>query len=185
MLKDRGHTLKGAKRWVWLSHFINKRNYTIGAEIGVHKGNTTSKLMASCPALHLIVVDKWENITPDPNGEKIGCEKDDMELIKSIFDDRMKSYRRRLTILRGDSSQMADNVKDNSLDFIFIDADHRYEPVKRDIAAWVPKLKPGGLLSGHDISLPGVQKAVEELVPTYRKTNVDDIWAAKKEDYVG
>lgn len=54
---------------------------------------------------------------------------------------------------------------DESLDFIFIDADHSYESVKEDIVAWYPKLKPGGVLSGHDYRsnhFPGVSLAVDE-----------------------
>jgi predicted O-methyltransferase YrrM len=43
---------------------------------------------------------------------------------------------------------MAGKVKDGSLDFVFIDADHRYLAVIKDLAAWTPKLKPGGTLCG-------------------------------------
>jgi predicted O-methyltransferase YrrM len=53
------------------------------------------------------------------------------------------------------------------LDFVFIDADHSYEGCKADIEAWFPKVKPGGLLSGHDYDNPdfpefGVKRAVDE-----------------------
>ena len=109
----------------------------------------------------------------------------DMDQMFNIFFTRIKPYRKRVTILKGDSTQMADKVKDGSLDFIFIDADHRYAAVKKDIIAWTPKLKPGGLLSGHDINLPGVFQAVEELIPNYVSVGIDHVWAAKKEDYVG
>lgn len=51
---------------------------------------------------------------------------------------------------------------DGSLDFIFIDADHSYAAVKADIAAWKPKLKPDGVLAGHDIGMKDVKKAVAE-----------------------
>lgn len=51
---------------------------------------------------------------------------------------------------------------DESLDFIFIDADHQYESVLKDIAGWLPKLKYGRTLAGHDYDWPGVKKAVDE-----------------------
>jgi predicted O-methyltransferase YrrM len=59
---------------------------------------------------------------------------------------------------------------DNSFDFVFIDGDHTYEGVKADIAAWSPKLKPTGMLAGHDYtpaghpdtSFEGVGRAVRE-----------------------
>lgn len=54
---------------------------------------------------------------------------------------------------------------DQSLDWVYIDADHHYEPVCRDIDAWLPKVKPGGVIAGHDYSdYPGfgVIRAVSE-----------------------
>ncbi len=53
---------------------------------------------------------------------------------------------------------------DASVDFCFVDADHEYESVMADIAAWLPKVKPGGLFAGHDFSdcHRGVQRAVRE-----------------------
>ena len=52
-----------------------------------------------------------------------------------------------------------------SLDFVFIDAGHMYEEVKEDISLWLPKVKPGGVISGHDYSnkWPGVAAAVNEM----------------------
>lgn len=51
---------------------------------------------------------------------------------------------------------------DASLDFVFIDANHSYEAVINDIRAWWPKIRPGGLLAGHDYSWTGVARAVHE-----------------------
>lgn len=55
--------------------------------------------------------------------------------------------------------------KTNQLDFVFLDASHDYDSVKADIQAWLPKIKPGGLLAGHDAGSPGVACAVAELLP--------------------
>lgn len=57
-----------------------------------------------------------------------------------------------------------DYHSDYKSDFIFIDGDHRYEAVKRDILKAITYMKPGGILSGHDFDWPGVQKAVGEVL---------------------
>ena len=63
----------------------------------------------------------------------------------------------------------AKHYTDGFFDLVFIDANHDYEAVKADILAWMPKVKPGGLLLGHDYYTttanphPGVRQAVKEL----------------------
>lgn len=70
-------------------------------------------------------------------------------------------------LLRGDSSEIATCFPDKTLDFVFIDGDHRYPGVCRDIRAWLPKVAPGGFLTGHDANYDGVSRAVHELLPTF------------------
>ena len=67
-----------------------------------------------------------------------------------------------------DASQLYEN---NSLDFVFIDASHKYNDVKDDIEHWFPKVRKGGMLAGDDLSWPGVGKAVKELLPEYKNVN--------------
>lgn len=70
----------------------------------------------------------------------------------------------RFDYLRTDSVKAAKHFSDDSLEAVFIDADHRYEHVRRDLAAWLPKVKPGGLVAGHDYwpKDRGVVRAVDE-----------------------
>jgi predicted O-methyltransferase YrrM len=65
--------------------------------------------------------------------------------------------------IRSKSARAAGFVKSN-LDFVFIDASHEYEDVKSDIAVWLPKVRPGGIVAGHDFdgTFPGVVRAVTE-----------------------
>ena len=68
--------------------------------------------------------------------------------------------------LRMTSIQASTLFKNQSLDFVFIDASHSYIDVKNDILAWKPKIKKNGILAGHDYrsSWPEVIRAVDELL---------------------
>lgn len=61
------------------------------------------------------------------------------------------------------SSVWASKFIKNNLDFVFIDADHDYENCRDDIAAWLPKVRKGGIIAGHDYdgTFPGVVRAVD------------------------
>jgi len=62
---------------------------------------------------------------------------------------------------------------------VFIDADHSYESVKKDILKYTPKLKERGLLTGHDIDYPGVNKAVRELITEF-DVGPNFVWIKKQ-----
>lgn len=66
---------------------------------------------------------------------------------------------------RGHSHNLPEMFADEYFDVIFIDGDHSYEAVKKDIELWYPKVKPGGIIAGHDYTEEygyGVVKAVKE-----------------------
>ena len=165
------------RRWNWISEQILKHGFTKGAEIGCHKGNTTSYVLQYCPEVHLIAVDLWAFLP------EVYCPREltlrtneNQDAIFNIFKKKVEPYKKRLQILRGVSWEMANLVPDESLDFIFIDADHGYENVKKDIIAWVPKVKKGGLICGHDINISGVYQAVQELIIDSKAAGTDVIW---------
>lgn len=62
--------------------------------------------------------------------------------------------------LQMDSVEAAKQFADASVDFVFIDGGHTKEQVLADISAWRPKVKPGGILAGHDADWPEVLAAV-------------------------
>lgn len=67
------------------------------------------------------------------------------------------------------SPDAAGKFEDGSLAFVFIDASHDYASVAADIRAWLPKVKPGGVLAGHDFGMSGVAHAVKELLPVFEQ----------------
>lgn len=66
-------------------------------------------------------------------------------------------------IITDESYVAAKGFADGIVDFCMIDASHEYRFVKRDIEAWLPKIKPGGVIAGDDLDAPGVRKAVKEV----------------------
>jgi predicted O-methyltransferase YrrM len=81
-----------------------------------------------------------------------------------------------VNILVSDSAEAAKQFADASVDMAFIDADHSYSAVKRDIAAWLPKIKPGGVLSGHDRRRASVARAVIEAFGKYNTSGPEAWW---------
>lgn len=67
-----------------------------------------------------------------------------------------------IRVVESDSAAAADLFEDESLDGIFIDAAHDYDSVVKDVAAWFPKVKPGGIFAGHDYPCDDVKRAVDE-----------------------
>lgn len=67
-----------------------------------------------------------------------------------------------------ESSVASTRFKDNSLDFVYIDAAHDYDSVKSDIETWIVKIKPGGMMAGDDYKWPGLSRAVGEFFPYHQ-----------------
>jgi hypothetical protein len=132
----------------------------VGAEIGVCLGVTTE----------LILKDKDTNIEKyyavdnyptyiDWNGLPITIER--QEKIKQHAYNRLSPLIG-VQLVYTDSTEFANNIKDECLDFIFIDADHSYEGALRDFKQFWPKVKKGGIFAGHDLNIPTVNKAIRE-----------------------
>ena len=68
-------------------------------------------------------------------------------------------------IIKGFSLEVVNKFDDETFDWIYIDANHNYDSVKADLVAWIPKVKIGGWISGHDWDHPDVKKALLEEFP--------------------
>lgn len=86
--------------------------------------------------------------------------------------------------IRMDSLEASKLYEDNSISFLFIDAAHDYESVIADITAWYPKVKSGGIISGHDYSWgAGVRQAVDEFFSSrndHQFTESEGCWIIEK-----
>ena len=101
----------------------------------------------------------------------------------------MKPLEKYYTQLRMPSLEAVEKFEDHSLDFVFIDASHEYEDVKKDIAAWIKKVKPGGVIAGHDYYIndfdyfPGVKQAVNESFVDKHLQLCEDCWVYHVEPF--
>jgi len=145
-------------RGSYLLYLIEKNNFKTIAEVGVKFGRTTFFLLDNVHDLVIHAVDLD---------------------ISMFYNEEIKSkYKDRLIPIKGYSYDVADQLPNNSMDLIFIDADHSYDAVKKDIIAYTPKLKKNGLLAGHDIDYPGVNKAVKEMIKDF-DVGPNNVWIKK------
>lgn len=146
-------------------------------EVGCWKGASTIFLALGAREKNISVfaVDTWLGSDEHKNTEEVKDKK-----LFSIFIENMKPVIDDISILRTSSVSASRIFDDNSLDAVFIDADHRYEMVSADIMAWMPKVKTGGILAGHDFCehWASVKRAVNELVPKFEV--IKDCWYSIK-----
>ena len=91
---------------------------------------------------HLYLIDAWEKLNQKGDG---GSEQEWHDKNYADMIARISQYEYKVTILRGLSYEMAKQIKDNDLSLVYIDADHSYEGVKRDLNAFYSKVRSGGL----------------------------------------
>ncbi len=162
---------------------IEKYNCKIGYEIGVSGGHTYSHILSSCKDLkEWHGVDIWkpsEGYEVRPNGVKWDHEANYNKVVAFAEKYKNKAFLHRLT-----SEEASSEIEDESIDIVFIDADHSYEGVRDDIMYWAPKVKSGGIVCGHDYDVPrfpGVRKAVLEFFEEkYVQVVSDNVWWIEK-----
>jgi hypothetical protein len=157
---------------------VNGTANPVGAEIGVFVGDLSKRLLGKSPRLKLCMVDSWgANTAPEfvASGDfHSTMTQEEQDLSYEITKAVTSFAGNRATVIRKRSVEAAKDIPDNSLDFAFIDADHSYEGCRDDIKAWFPKVKPGGLLCGHDYENnqhafgPMVKQAVDEFIAEKR-----------------
>ncbi|OEU68393.1 MAG: hypothetical protein BBJ57_02185 [Desulfobacterales bacterium PC51MH44] len=154
---------------------ISAQNFKTGCELGTYQGGTTFFLLDNLPDLTLHTVDIFEQ---QPEHENYKEDRYDFTDRYPMVMEKAKKYGDRLVVHKGWTHEVAEKIEPETFDFVFIDADHNYEGVKRDILAWKSKIKQGGFLMGHDANLPSVAKAVKECCSDYHVDLHAFCWAA-------
>lgn len=142
-----------------------------GAEIGVAFGEYSEHILKYWKGRKLYSIDPWIEYPQEIYKDNANVSQTRQEEFRQWTISRLGKYGDRSMILRKTSAEAVKEFKDGSLDFVYIDAQHHYEAVKEDIALWLPKVKKGGILAGHDYmdgmlgeGNYGVKSAVDEFV---------------------
>ncbi len=135
---------------------LRELGFKKGAEIGVERGELSQILCRNIPGLELTCVDAWTAI---PGYRERHNHKQD--LFYTITKEKLAPYNCR--VVKGFSLDVVKTIPDESLDFIYIDANHEFQHCTNDIAEWSKKVRQGGIISGHDFNY---FQAPQELIHT-------------------
>lgn len=167
-----------------IEKLIKDNNLKVGVELGVWKGRVFRHLLNSCPGLVLTGVDLYAP-QPDNKGPEKWIPGEnrhewDHETYYRENTEFSKQFDGRANIIKDYTYKAAEQFEDESIDFVFIDADHSEEGVKLDIDKWQNKVKSGGYIIGHDINWSTVKRVVEnEYGSNYISTH-DNVWYVRK-----
>lgn len=152
---------------------INKNKYKICVEVGVQRGDFSSVLLTS-DLEKIYLIDPWRYLKEYDDIANLSDQEQE-----NIYQNVLERFKlnMKVEIIRKMSLEACEHFQDNTLDYVYLDADHSYEAVKSDIESWYKKIKIGGMLSGHDYLDGkifagdfGVKSAVDEFV---KKNNLE------------
>jgi len=147
----------------------NLKDGDVVAEVGVWMGRSIIYLAQECKRLgkqvKIIAVDNFKG-EEDQEIQQVAVKKAGGSIFKT-FEANLErcGVADMVETWIGDSVEESVEIENSTLKFCFIDAAHDYHSVKRDIAAWLPKMLPNGILAGHDAQHDEVRKAVLEIFP--------------------
>jgi hypothetical protein len=116
----------------------------VGAEIGVERGYFSKSLLEANPNLKLYCVDAWRVY----KGYRDHTRQEKLDRYYEETKELLKPYN--AEILRMWSEEALEVIPDESLDFVYIDANHDFLHATQDIANWSRKVRKGGIVAGHD-----------------------------------
>jgi hypothetical protein len=173
---------------VELPILLNERRlFGCGVEIGVQQGEYSETLLRYWRGMHLISVDPWRQDAPENYVDIANVLQPTHDQFFETTTRRLARFGERSTIWRMTSIEAAPLIPRYSLDFVYIDARHDYAAVMEDLDTWFDKVRPGGIVAGHDYidgsfaaGEFGVKSAVDEFfgrreLPVY-STLMDQPW---------
>jgi len=140
---------------------------SVMVELGSYWGESTMFFWKSGVFYKITAIDPG---TPDNGGPS-----SNENIIKNIIVPSNGA----VALMETDSHTARYAFQDGSLDLVYIDANHAYEHVIEDIRDWLPKVKPGGIIAGHDYNMEGVSRAVTEALGAPTEVFKDTSWYVK------
>jgi len=145
----------------------------VGVEIGVYEGINAGYYLQELDVKRVFLIDPfiaYEGYDPKKIGLKKGLA--DAEKTACVT---LRRYENKIRWIKMKSAEAAGLFLDESLDFVYIDGNHSYDSVREDVSLYYPKLKEGGLFSGHDYDYPDIKKAVDEFAgPLSLNLHIED-----------
>lgn len=162
----------------WLAAAARGKRWIV--ELGAFHGRSTRALLDNSEA-HIWCIDHWKGSRP---GVSHGLVVDGDDF--GIFLENVGDVKDRVTILKMSTREAIGFLTEGCYDMVVIDADHRYEAVRFDIANYATLLCRGGLLCGHDARAgwEGVDRAVEELITHPREGGRAMWWVVREEEWL-
>lgn len=143
-------------------------NFMVGAEIGVEEGKFSTVLCDANPNAKLYCVDSWQPY-PEYRASLVNGD----GLYRAFEDTKERLKGRNVEFVRAYSMDAVKKFKNDSLDYVYIDANHELPYCMDDLVYWSEKVKPGGIIAGHDYIKYGNYKKyvchVKEAVGWYTK----------------
>lgn len=140
-----------------------------GAEIGVQLGVYSATLLEHWRGRRLWSIDPWRTFDSEVYVDMSNQPPEMQEYIYARALAELARFGDRSVILRTTSAEAAPTFADAQLDFVYLDAQHHYEAIREDLELWLPKVRSGGVLAGHDyldgeteFGRFGVRRAVNE-----------------------
>jgi len=183
------HNYKDLEGWFnmenqYLELLDNVPENGVFVELGAYKGKSTSFIVTEINNrnrnIKFHTIDTFEGDSGSNDEQEIKAYRNvNVSKMFDEFSENTKHLKEHFNVIVGKSDESSKFFEDNSVDVIFIDAGHSYDSVIQDIKSWLPKIKDGGIMSGHDYnSWSGVNKAVNEIFDKVDKID-NDCWFVK------
>ena len=152
--------------------------FKLGAEIGTEKGIYAETLVKDNPSLKLFCIDPWKAY----EGYREHVNQENLDGFYNETKQRLAKYN--CHIIRGFSENVCTFFADGTLDFVYIDANHEFLSVAKDLTFWIPKVRAGGIVAGHDFrrNSGAYVNDVKDVVPAYAYAKKINPWFVLREE---